>query len=129
MHALLTTFVGLVAGILIYGFRDRILAKFRQFDDRNRERIAEEERDRSDNLAHFRHTLKLAEEQVEHVSEVRYSDSRTATPLIAYVFEGERFASRDEAERAREEKVRAKARDFYMELPVALASRGDDRLH
>lgn len=129
MHDLIVTFLALVAGILVYRYHRDILAVLKRFDERNRARIEGEARDRSDSLAHFRHTLKLAEEQVEQVSEVRYSDSRTATPLVAYVFEGERFGSRAAAEHAREEKVRAKARAFYMELPLALASRGDDRLH
>ena len=83
MANLLTTFVAIVIGILIYHFRARIWGVVQRFDARNRARIEEEERDRGDNLAHFRHTLKLAEEQVEQVSEIRYSDSRTATPLIA----------------------------------------------
>ena len=129
MHDLLTTFFAVLAGILVYRYHREILAVFQRFDARNRARIEEEERDRSDNLAHFRHTLKLAEEQVEQVSEVRYSDSRTATPLVAYVFEGQRFASRERAEEARTEKVRGKARAFYTELPIALTSRDDDRLH
>ena len=129
MANLLTTFVAIVIGILIYHFRARIWGVVQRFDARNRARIEEEERDRGDNLAHFRHTLKLAEEQVEQVSEIRYSDSRTATPLIAYVFEGQRFGSRERAEEARTDKVRAKARGFYMELPLALTSRDDDRLH
>ena len=129
MHDLLTTFFAVLAGILVYRYHREILAVFQRFDARNRARIEEEERDRSDNLAHFRHTLKLADEQVEQVSEVRYSDSRTATPLVAYIFEGQRFASRERAEEARADKVRAKARTFYTELPIALTSREDDRLH
>ena len=129
MRDLLTTFFALLAGIFIYRYHRQILDALGRFDARNRARLAEEERDRSDNLAHFRHTLKLAEEQVEDVQEVRYSDSRTATPLVAYVFEGERFARREDAERARADKVRGKARAFYLDLPLALTSRSDDRLH
>ena len=129
MRDLLTTFFAVIAGILIYRYRMEILGVFERFDRRNRARIEAEERDRADSLAHFRHTLKLAEEQVEDVSEVRYSDSRTATPLVAYIFKGQRFASRERAEEARAEKIRAKARDFYRELPLALSKRGDDLLH
>lgn len=128
VHDLLTTFFAIVVGIFVYRFRDRIWTALKRFDAHNQARIEEEERDRADTLAHFRHTLKLAEEQVEQVSELRYSDSRTATPLVAYVFEGQRFASRERAEEVRAEKVRAKARAFYRELPVALTSYNDDRL-
>jgi hypothetical protein len=129
MRDLLITFFAVVAGILVYRFHRRIFAGLRRFDQRNRARIAEEQRDRGDNLAHFRHTLRLAEEHTEKVSEIARSDPRTATPVTRYVFEGAEFATRREAERAREEIVRAKARAFYSELPVALTARGDERLH
>lgn len=125
---LLTTFAAIVIGILIYHFRARIWGVVQRFDAKNRERLEEEERDRGDNLAHYRHTIKLADEQVEQVQEVRYSESRVATPLVAYVFEGKRYASRERAEEARILKVREKAREFYIELPFALASSNDDRL-
>ena len=128
MGKLLTTFCFVIAGILVYRFRMEILGVFQRFDARNRARIEEEERDRGDNLAHYRHTLKLADEQIEQVSEVRYSDSRTATPLVAYVFEGKRFGSRERAEQARLEKVREKARSFYIELPFALSRSNDEKL-
>lgn len=128
MHDLIVTFLVLVAGILLYRYRRNILAVLKRFDERNRARIENEKRDRSDNLAHFRHTLTLAEEQTEAVGEIVLSDSRTATQVTRYVFEGEHFATRREAERARDEKVRAKARAFYRELPVALSRRGDGEL-
>ena len=50
------------------------------------------------------------------MSEIIVSDARTAMPVTRYVFEGEQFATRREAERAREENVRAKARAFYEEF-------------
>lgn len=128
MHDLIVTFLILVAGILLYRFRREILSVLKRFDDRNRARIESETRDRGDSLAHFRHTLTLAEEQVEAVSEITLSDPRTAMPMTRYVFEGDHFATRREAERAREEKIRAKARNFYMELPAALVHRGKDKL-
>lgn len=128
MRDLIVTFLIVVAGIFIYHYRHGILRVLRRFDERNRARIEGEKRDRGDALSHFRHTLALAEEQVEAVSEIMLSDPRTATPVTRYVFEGEQYATRREAERAREEKVRAKARAFYMELPSALAHRGKDRL-
>lgn len=129
MHDLIVTFFVLVAGILVYRYHRAILAVVKRFDERNRARIAADERDRGDSLAHFRHTLKLAEEHTEAVSEITLSDPRTATPVTRYIFEGEQFATRREAQRARDDKVRAKARAFYMELPRALTSRGDERLH
>ena len=129
MHDLIVTFFVLVAGILVYRYHREIIAVVKRFDERNRARIEADERDRSDSLAHFRHTLKLAEEHTEAVSEITLSDPRTATPVTRYIFEGEQFAARREAERARADKVRAKARVFYIELPRALTSRGDERLH
>ncbi len=129
MRDLFFTFFGVIAGILLYRYHRPILAVLERFDAKNRARIAEQAHERSDALAHFRHTLKLADEQVEAVSEVTVSDPRTATPVTRYVFEGEQFATRAEAEHAREERVRAKARAFYMELPTALSPRGDERLH
>jgi len=126
---LLETGLFLLAAILIYGFRDRILARLSRFDATNRDRIVNEQRDKTDSLAHFRHTLSRAEEQVEKVSEITLSDARTGTPVTRYVFEGEQFATRNEAERVRADKIRALARSFYMELPVALAERkGDGKL-
>jgi len=129
MRDLIEMSLAILAGILIYRYHREIFAALRRFDERNRARIAGEERDKADSLAHYRHTLNLAEEQVEVVGEITLSDPRTATPVTRYVFEGQHFATRHEAERAREEKVRAKARAFYMELPLALSARGDDRLH
>ena len=129
MHDLIVTFLALVAGILIYRYHGAIVAIVRRFDAKNRARIEADEKDRGDSLAHFRHTLALAEEHTEAVSETTLSDPRTATPVTRYIFEGEHFATRREAERAREEKVREKARAFYTELPIALTSRGDERLH
>lgn len=129
MRDLLTTFFAILVGIVVYRYHRAIWGVLARFDAKNRARIAQEEHDRGDNLAHFRHTLKLAEEQIEQVQEIRYSNSRVATPLVAYVFEGKRYASRESAEEARTEAVRAKARAFYTELPIALTRRDDDRLH
>jgi hypothetical protein len=112
--------------IVAYRFHREILARLRRFDAQNRARIEAQRRDRADATAHFRHTLGLAEEQVEPVSAITVSDERTATPVTRYVFEGETFADEREARRAREEKVRAIARGFYMELPAALAARSGD---
>jgi hypothetical protein len=112
--------------ILVYRFHREILGGLRRFDAGNRARIEAQRKDRADATAHFRHTLGLAEEQVEPVSAITVSDERTATPVTRYVFEGETFADERDARRVREEKVRAIARSFYVELPAALAARGGD---
>ena len=120
---LLTIFAVLLVAILAYRYHRPVLAALKRFDDANRARIEGEIRDRTDSLAHFRHTLKIAEEQVEEIGEITVPDERTGQPVTRYVFEGEVYADRREALRAREEKVRVKARAFYMELPAALAAR------
>ena len=128
MTDLLATAAFLLVLIGIYAVRAPILRRLERFDARNVERRLQEMRDRRDHLAHFRHTLKLAEEQVEEIGHFTAPDSRTGLPMDVFTFEGERFASRDEAEAARNGAVIAKARQFYRELPAALASRGDGKL-
>jgi hypothetical protein len=98
-------------------------------DARIRARHEADIRDRTDQVAHFRHTLALAEEQVEAVTQFTASDERTGTPVTRFLFEGETFASQADAKRVREERVRALARGFYMDLPAALAARKDGRLN
>jgi hypothetical protein len=112
--------------IVVYRFHREIFAGLRRFDAQNRARIEAQLKERTDATAHFRHTLGLAEEQVDQVRTVTVSDERTAMPVTRYLFEGETFMDEREARRAREEKVRAIARSFYMELPAALAARGGD---
>jgi hypothetical protein len=116
----------ILVGIVVYRFHREIFGRLRRFDAENRARIESQIKDRTDATAHFRHTLGLAEEQVEPVSAITVSDERTATPVTRYLFEGETFADEREAKRAREDKVRAIARAFYMELPAALAARSSD---
>ena len=129
MSRLVTTAIVLLAAIILLRFWPRILARLRQFDAANVARIQQEQTDRNDQLAHFRHTLGTAEEQVEDVSEITELDPRTASSVTRYVFEGERFATRWEAEKARAQKIGDIARGFYRELPAALAYRGKDRLN
>ncbi|MGD0190922.1 MAG: hypothetical protein ABSD74_09300 [Rhizomicrobium sp.] len=128
MHDFTPVWALIAALIVLYAFRNRILAWLRRFDQRNTLRRLEELRDRRDNLAHFRHTLRLAEEQVEDIGELIAPDARTGTPVTLYLFEGERYLSRDDAEAARNEVVIARARAFYEELPKALAERRDGKL-
>ncbi len=118
-----------IAAIVLVWLWPRISAAFRRFDEQNRNRIESEWRDRRDHTAHFRHTFELAEEQVEDIVEVAETDPRTATPVTRYVFEGVMYASRDEAEKVRAEKIGDIARGFYRDLPAALAARrGDGKL-
>jgi|ERR1041385_3446858 hypothetical protein len=129
MESLITTAVLIVGAILLYRYRAPILDALRRFDTRNVERIQEEISDRRDPVAHYKHTLRLAQEQVEEIGELPARDSRTGLPLTRYVFEGEEFATRDEAEAARQRSIVAKARKFYQELPTALAHRRKETLH
>lgn len=129
MSSLIATAVLIIAAILLYRFRAPFIDGVRRFDARNRQRIEEEIGDRRDRLAHYKHTLRLAEEQVEEVGEIAAPDARTGQPLMRYTFEGEQFATRDEAEAARQRGIVAKARTFYEELPAALAHRRKETLN
>jgi hypothetical protein len=129
MSRLVTVAAALLIAIVLVRLWPRILAALKRFDANNVARIQQEQLDRGDQLAHFRHTLGTAEEQVEDVSEITELDTRTASSVTRYVFEGERFATRWEAEKVRAQKIGDIARGFYRELPAALAHRGKDRLH
>ncbi len=115
-----------IAGIILVWLWPRVTAALRRFDAQNRDRIEGEIRDRWDATAHFRHTIKLAEEQVDEIIESQETDPRTSTPVTRYVFEGVTYASRDEAEKVRAEKIGDIARGFYRDLPGALAARKRD---
>jgi hypothetical protein len=119
----------ILAAIVLHRFWPTIVAALRRFDAGNIARIRQEQIDRNDQLAHFRHTMGRSEEQVEDVFEIEELDPRTATSVTRYVFEGERFATRWEAEKARAQKIGDIARGFYRELPAALAHRGKDKLN
>jgi len=129
LSQLLGTSLFILAALIVYRYRRAIVERLRRFDAENVRRIAEQERDRADPLAHYRHTLRIAEEQVEAVSEIVETDERLGTPTTRYLFEGERFYNRADAERARAEKIRAIARGYYQDLPVALAERRKDKLN
>jgi hypothetical protein len=116
-----------LAGLVLV--HPRVTGAFRRFDARNRERILADRLDRGDPQAHFRHTLKLAEEQVEEVSRVTVPDERTGQPVTRFLFEGETFMNEADAQQVRADRMRAIARGFYMDLPAALrARREEDRL-
>jgi len=129
LSQIIGTFLVIVAALVAYRYRRWIVERLKRFDDQNVRRIAEQERDKVDPLAHYRHTLRTAEEQVEAVSEIVEPDERLGTPVTRYLFEGERFADRADAERVRAEKIRAIARGYYQDLPVALAERRKDKLN
>ena len=130
LRNLLTTSAFIAAALVLYRYRHAIWNALVLFDRRNVQRIRDEEREKSDPVAHFRHTLSVAEEQVEEISEITETDERLGTLVTRFVFEGERFATRFDAERVRAEKIRAIARGFYQELPAALAQRKrDDKLN
>jgi hypothetical protein len=127
---LLSTAVLILAIIVVVRFWPRISAAAHRFDTNIRDRHMAEIRDRGDATAHFRHTLKLAEEQVDDVTSVTVADERTGQPITRWLFEGESFATEAEAKHVREDMVRSIARGFYMDLPAALRARKeDDRLH
>ncbi|HEY3777234.1 MAG TPA: hypothetical protein VGL35_04180 [Rhizomicrobium sp.] len=128
MHELFMTAGVVLAAIIAYAFRRPVLAALARFDARNARRKFEEIRDRQDRNAHYKHTLRLAEEQVDTVTEIAVPDERTGSSVTRFLFAGETFASREEAEEARKSAILAKAREFYVELPAALTRRGDGKL-
>ncbi len=129
MQEIFITAAILVAVILLYRFRGPILSALARFDARNRERKREEIRDRHDPLAHYRHTAQIASEQVEDVGTFDTTDERTGLPVTRFTFEGEIFATREEAEAVRQERILQTARGFYRELPAALRARRKDKLN
>jgi hypothetical protein len=123
---LTTVLVIALAGLALYWLGPRIIAAFQRFDADNRDRIVSQWQDRRDARAHFRHTLEVAEEQVEDIAEVKEADPRTGTLVIRFAFEGIWYATRDEAEQVRAAKIGDIARGFYHDLPAALAARKHD---
>lgn len=107
-----------LAMIALYRFG---LPRLRRFDEENVRRIVQQERDKADPEAHFRHTLEMADEQVEDIQEIKVGS------ITQYLFEAEIFLTRDEAEQRRAERVGVVARRFYAELPAALTSRAEHR--
>ncbi|HEX4159800.1 MAG TPA: hypothetical protein VHY79_15145 [Rhizomicrobium sp.] len=126
MHGLYTTAGLVLAAIIAYRFHRPLVALLARFDARNTARKVAEIRDRQDRNAHYKHTIELAEEQVDVVTETTVIDQRTGAPVSRFLFAGEMFATREEAEAARQHEIMIKAREFYVELPAALTRRGGD---
>ena len=101
--------------LVCIGFQRFGLPWLKRFDQANVARIAQQERDKADVNAHFRHALDVASEQVEEVQEIKTGGA------ISYLFEAQAFASKEEAEDMRAQRVGVVARRFYDELPAALA--------
>jgi len=123
LRDILTLFGFLAVAILIYRYHRAVIDALKRFDARNVQRIEEQAQARVDPLAHFRETMKTAEEQVEEIHEVTVQDARLGTPVTRFVFEGEQFLTRDDAERVRAAKIGTIARNYYVDLPRALAER------
>jgi hypothetical protein len=117
----LTSF--LIAVAIVYGFRRPILGKFRRFTAENTARRREEMHAVFDKYAHYRQTISFADEQIEAVSKLIASDSRTGTPVERFVFLGVQYPTLAEAEAARHEEVIAKAREFYKDLDKTFLQR------
>jgi hypothetical protein len=112
-------------GILIYGFRRRIIGTFRSFEARNARRRADEARALYDKHAHYRQTVEFAQEEVEEVARITVRDERTGEPVTRYLFLGDQYPTRSEAEAVRFSMVIEKAREFYKDLDrIYLARRG-----
>jgi hypothetical protein len=113
----------ILIALLVYRYHRPVLRALKRFDDDNVARIARQENERFDPSAHIRHTLEIADEQVEAVQEIQLPDERTGQTVTRYLFEAEAFATHEEAEEARARRVGVIARRFYDELPDALAGR------
>ncbi|MES2473960.1 MAG: hypothetical protein V4601_14095 [Pseudomonadota bacterium] len=103
------------------GFYHFVWPRLKRFDQNNVARIAQQDRDKADANAHFRHALEVADEQVEAVQEIKVAGG------VQYLFEAQVFATRDEAEDMRARRVGVVARRFYDELPTALMTPSEPR--
>lgn len=107
----------------LYRWGRPILQALRRFDARNARRKQEQYAARFDPNAHYRETMRLAEEQVEEITEVTHPG-----PLTRFLFDGEEYDRREDAEAARAAMVFEKARGFYVELDtIYLGRRGGAR--
>ena len=126
MSGLITTSLLILAFLVLYRYRRRITDSLRSFDAANREKAEREQRDKRDPLAHMRHTVSVMDEQVEEIGEMTLWDVTEGRAITRYLFEGQRYATLEEAELARARKVGNKARAFYSELPYSLSAPKDE---
>ena len=122
---LLITAFFIFAALLAYRFHRPVLDALKRFDARNKAQDERERGEKRDPLAHIRRTMEVLDEQVEEIGEITLWDVTANRPVTRYLFEGQRYASFDEAEMARAKKVGNKARAFYAELPAALSAPKD----
>ena len=108
-----------LGGVALYRWGRPILAALRRFDARNAKRQAEQSAARFDPDAHYRETMRLADEQVEDI--VEFTEPG---PVKRYLFDGEEYDRREDAETARIAKVIEMARGFYVELDTIYLGRG-----
>ena len=116
MSNLFSAILILFGAVLVAAFRYRILAGLKRFEANNARRRAEEARALFDKYSHYRQTVQFADEEVEEVAKLVVADERTGQPVTRYVFLGEQFATRKEAEAARYAAIIEKAREFYKDL-------------
>ena len=124
MSNLLSVILIFFCGVLIYAFRRRILDPLRRFEARNARRRTEEARALYDNHAHYRQTVEFAQEEIEEVAAISVPDERTGEPVVRYLFLGDQYATRKEAEAVRFGIVIEKAREFYKDLDRIYLARG-----
>ncbi len=102
----------------LYRWGKPIMQALRRFDARNARRKQEQFAARFDPNAHYRETMRLAEEQVEEIIEIT-----DPGPVTRFLFNGEEFDRREDAEAARMLVVIEKARGFYVELDTIYLGR------
>lgn len=114
------SFLGVAA---LYRWGRPILDALRRFDARNVQRQQEQSAARFDPNAHYRETIRRAEEQVEEITELKEPG-----PVTRFLFNGEEYDRREDAEEARMKIVIETARGFYIELDtIYLGRRGGSR--
>jgi hypothetical protein len=113
-----------IVGALLYRYWRDIVRGLKRFDAKNAARQQEEWNALFDSSAHYRQTVKLAEEQFEPVQEYPYSDPRTGMKMTRFVFQGEDYETREHAEAARRAAIIERARAFYIEMDTIMLRRG-----
>lgn len=113
----------LLVALAVVALRRPVMRALRRFDQRNAERRMQELRSAIDPYSHYRQTVDVVQEQIEEVSPVTVPDERTGEPVTRYLFLGVWYATRKEAEEARQSVVIEKAREYYRELDQVFLAR------